>query len=118
MSEREAVCQFEATEAAVAALDRLRAEHGELILHIPGGNEDAGTPICLPKGELRMGDLDIYLGSVHGVDVFEQRSLPGVHYRSGWVVRLDVVPGIPAGFGLWPGEGVRFAIRDSRPAAG
>jgi uncharacterized protein len=115
MTEREPVCRIEATGAAAAALDRLRAEHGELILHLPGGAEDAGTPTCLPAGELRIGAQDVFLGRVHGVEVYEQRSLPGAHFRTGWVVLLDLVPGIPPGFGLRPGDGLRFAIRDSRP---
>jgi uncharacterized protein len=114
MSEREPACQIVATDAAAQALDRLKAEHGDLMFHVPGGAEDAGTPILLPAGELRVGNLDIYLGTVHGVDVYEQRSLPGRHFRTGWVVELDLVPGIPAGFGLWPGDGMRFAIRDAR----
>ena len=49
--------------------------------------------------------------------MFEQASLPGAHYRNGWVVHLDLVPGIPSSFGLIPAEGMRFAIHDSRPAA-
>jgi uncharacterized protein len=111
---REPQCRIEAADAAVAALDRLRVEHGDVLLHLPGGAEDAGTPTCLPVGELRIGAADVYLGSVHGVDVYEQRSLPGRHYRTGWVVSLDLVPGMPPGFSLRPGDGMRFAIRDHR----
>jgi hypothetical protein len=111
-TEREPLCRIEATDAATDALDRLRAEHGEVLLHLPGGAEDAGTPFCLPLGELRIGAGDVYLGSVHGVDLYEQRSLPGRHYRTGWVISLDLVPGIAPGFSLHPGDGMRFAVRD------
>lgn len=109
------LCRIEATDAAVEALDRLRAQHGEVLLHLAGGAEDAGTPMCLAVGELRIGARDVFLGTVHGVHLFEQRSLPGDHYRAGWVISLDVVPGMSPGFSLPPGDGKRFAIRDSRP---
>jgi uncharacterized protein len=115
LSDREQLCRIEAADAAVEALDRLRAEHGEVVLRLAGGAEDAGTPMCLPAGELRIGARDVFLGTVHGVHLFEQRSLPGEHYRAGWVIHLDVVPGMSPGFSLPPGDGKRFAIRDSRP---
>lgn len=115
-SGREPACRIEATDAAVGALDALRAEHGDIVLHVPGGAEDAGTPMCFPAGELRIGSRDIFLGRVHGVDVYEQLSRPGHHHRAGWVVSLDVVPGMSTGFSLRPGEGMRFAIRDSLPS--
>jgi uncharacterized protein len=111
---RTALCHVEATNPAREALAALRAEHGELALHLPGGAEDAGTPVCLLAGELRIGAQDLYLGTVAGVDLFEQACLPGRHYRTGWTVTLDLVPGYPPGFSLIPREGMRFAIRDSR----
>jgi uncharacterized protein len=117
MSVREPMCRIEATDAAVAAIDRLRAEHGEIELHIPGGAENAGTPMCFQAGELRIGPRDVYLGSVHGVDVYEQRSRPEGHFRAGWLVSLDLVPGTPPGFSLLPGDGMRFTITDSLPGS-
>jgi uncharacterized protein len=109
-------CRIEATEVAVAALDRLRADHGELVLHIPGGAEAAGTPMCFPAGELRVGAGDILLGEVHGVQVYEQRSQEGRHFRTGWTVTLDLASGMPPGFSLIPAEGMLFRIRDTAPA--
>jgi uncharacterized protein len=109
---RTALCRLEATDRAVEALAALRAEHGEIVLHVPGGAEDAGTPVCLPAGELRIGAQDLYLGTVAGVEMFEQASLPGRHYRTGWTVTLDLVPGYAPGFSLIPGDGMRFALRD------
>lgn len=112
----EPLCRIEASEAAVAALDRLRAEHGDLVLHIPGGAEAAGTPMCFPAGELRVGARDVLLGSVHGVEVYEQRSRDGAHFRDGWTVTLDLAPGMPPGFSLIPADGMLWRIRDSLPA--
>jgi uncharacterized protein len=116
MSDREAQCRFEVTAVAVEALDALRAEHGDLVLHLPGGAEEAGSPVCLPVGELRIGSRDVFLGEVHGVEVHEQASRPGPHHRAGWTVTLDLVRGFPPSFSLRPGDGMRFAIRDTKPA--
>jgi hypothetical protein len=116
MSDREALCRIETTDAALGALDALRSEHGDLMLHLSGGAEDAGTPICLPAGELRLGHGDVFLGSAHGVDVYEQRSRPESHHRRGWTLVVDLVPGMPTGFSLLPGDGMRFTIRETAPS--
>jgi uncharacterized protein len=115
MPDREALCTITATEGAVAALDGLRAEHGPLILHITAGGDDSGTPMCLPADELRLGPRDIYVGTVHDVDVYEMRSHMDSHFRDGSFV-LDVSRGLPVGFSLTPGDHMRFTIRDSRMA--
>lgn len=109
------LCQIDATPAAVEALDRLRSEHGEIVLHIAGGAEEAGTPQAFAVGELRVGPRDVLLGEVHGVEIYEQASQPHAHFRAGWDVRLDVVPGRAPGFSAPPRDGMRFSIRDSRP---
>jgi uncharacterized protein (DUF779 family) len=44
MDERQALCSITATDAAIAALDTLTAEHGPLMLHITAGDDDSGTP--------------------------------------------------------------------------
>ncbi|HEY2226002.1 DUF779 domain-containing protein [Actinomycetospora sp.] len=112
----EPMCRIDATAAAIDAMDQLAAEHGELVLHIPGGAEEAGTPMCFGAGELRVGARDVFLGTAHGVEVYEQASRPDAHFRAGWDAHLDVVPGRAPGFSLHPEDGMRFTIHDSRPA--
>jgi uncharacterized protein (DUF779 family) len=58
MDERQALCSITATDAAIAALDTLTAEHGPLMLHITAGGDDSGTPMCLPAAELQIGPRD------------------------------------------------------------
>jgi uncharacterized protein len=111
MEERQPICSITATDAAISALDTLSAEHGPLILHITAGGEDSGSPICLPAADLHMGPRDIYVGTVHGVHLFEMRSHTDSHFRDGSFV-LDVSRGLPVGFSLTPGNHVRFIIRD------
>jgi uncharacterized protein (DUF779 family) len=102
---------IEATAAASEALRRLQAEHGQLILHIPGGAEDAGSPVCLSKDELLLGPQDMLLGVVDGVPVYQMPSrpaglVPGRRYK------LDLTRGRPAGFSLRPGDGLAFRLRE------
>ncbi|WP_352231088.1 DUF779 domain-containing protein [Actinomycetospora sp. NBRC 106378] len=78
------LCQIHATPAAVEALERLRREHGGIVLHIAGGAEEAGTPQAFAVGELRVGSRDVLLGSVQGVEIYEQASQPHAHFRAGW----------------------------------
>jgi uncharacterized protein (DUF779 family) len=105
---------IEATAAASGALRRLQAEHGTIILHIPGGAEDAGSPVCLSEGELLLGPQDMLLGVVDGVRVHQMPSRPaglepGRHYE------LDLIQAMPVGFSLRPGDGLAFRLREVLP---
>jgi uncharacterized protein (DUF779 family) len=104
-------CPITATSMAKEALTRLRRRHGEIILHVTGGCCDARTPLCLPANELRLGARDILLGMVEGVAVYEMQSTPELCYCNGAYL-LDMAPGVPVGFSLDPGEGMRFTIRE------
>ena len=104
-------CLISATPAASSALTQLRSLHGDIILHVTGGCCDARTPLCLCADELRIGQRDILLGTVEGVPVYEMQSTPEICYCSGTYL-LEMVPGVPVGFSLDPGEGMRFAIRE------
>ena len=65
--------QVVATEAALAALRRLTAEHGKLMLFQSGGCCDGSSPMCLPEGELLLGPNDLVLGEVGGADFLHRR---------------------------------------------
>jgi uncharacterized protein (DUF779 family) len=104
-------CPISASPAAAEALARLRTRHGNIILHVTGGCCDARTPLCLPVNELRLGSRDILLGTVENVPVYEMQSAPEICYCTG-VYILELVAGLPVGFSLDPGDGMRFAIRE------
>ncbi len=50
-----------ATEAALALIEQLKAEHGALMFHQSGGCCDGSTPMCFPEGELIIGSADVLL---------------------------------------------------------
>lgn len=98
-----------ATEAAVALVRRLVAEHGPLMFHQSGGCCDGSAPMCFLAGELRVGEGDVQLGEIEGCPFY----IGGQQYER-WrhtQLVLDVVPGRGAGFSLEAPEGVRFLTR-------
>jgi uncharacterized protein (DUF779 family) len=101
--------QVLATDAAVALIRKLRAQHGELMFHQSGGCCDGSSPMCYPRAEFLTGDSDVQLGSVDGVPFFMSKSQ--FEYWKHTQLILDVVPGRGGMFSLENSEGVRFLIR-------
>ena len=63
-----------ATPAALALIDRLRAEHGAIMFHQSGGCCDGSSPMCYPAGEFLVGDNDVKLGEIGGAPFFMSAS--------------------------------------------
>jgi len=59
-----------ATDAAIQAIERLRAEHGPLAFFQSGGCCDGSLPICIKDGELPPGSGDLLLGTVAGAPFY------------------------------------------------
>ncbi len=97
-----------ATDAALAELRRLRAEHGPLMLFQSGGCCDGSLPICLAHDELPVGPNDLLLGELEGCPVYIDAE-QDERWRSPALV-LDVAPGRPEGFSLG-GADVHFVTR-------
>lgn len=98
-----------ATPAAVAMIEKLRRQHGELIFHQSGGCCDGSAPMCFPKGEFRLGAQDVLLGTIAGCEFYI-----GAAQHACWAhtqLLIDVVPGRGASFSLEIPEGVRFLTR-------
>ena len=99
-----------ATDAAIALIDRLAAQHGPLMFHQSGGCCDGSAPMCYPAGEFRVGTQDVLLGEIaDGVAVWIGAAQ--FDYWRHTQVTIDVVPGRGAGFSLEGPEGMRFIIR-------
>ena len=103
------VSRVAVTPAAAEVIERLGAAHGALVFHQSGGCCDGSSPMCYPRGEFRIGENDVYLGSVGGVPFY----IGGQQYEY-WQhthLTIDVVPGRGSGFSLEAPEGVRFLTR-------
>jgi len=101
--------RVQVTPAAAAVIDRLQAQHGELMFHQSGGCCDGSSPMCYPRREFRVGAQDIFLGKIVGTPFFIGAAQ--FEYWQHTQLIIDVVPGRGGGFSLEAPEGVRFLTR-------
>ena len=101
--------RLDATPAALDLIDKLQAQHGDLMFHQSGGCCDGSAPMCFPAGEFKVGAADVLLG--HIADCPFYMSAAQFEYWQHTHLTLDVTPGRGASFSLEIPEGVRFIIR-------
>jgi uncharacterized protein (DUF779 family) len=104
-----------ATEAALAELARLKAEHGPLELHLSGGCCDGSSPMCFPAGELRIRADDVLLEEVSGCPFYVDAEQYERWRRPSFV--LDVSPGAGSGMSLEGLHDLHFSVRSPTAAA-
>ncbi len=97
------------TDRAKTVVKQLREQHGELIFHQSGGCCDGSSPMCFPKGELMINEMDVWLGTIHGCDFY--MSQDQFEYWKHTQLSVDVVPGRGASFSLEIPLGLRFVIK-------
>ena len=97
------------TDAALAAIERLKARHGPLVFVQSGGCCDGSSPVCLPAGELLLGPEDVLLGEIAGCPFYVDRA-QYVRWRKPRLV-IDVAPGGGDSFSLEGLEGIHFVAR-------
>ncbi|GAB4374494.1 MAG: DUF779 domain-containing protein [Elainellaceae cyanobacterium] len=99
-----------ATEAAIALIETLKAEHGPLMFHQSGGCCDGSAPMCYPNGEFMVGDRDVLIGKIAGCPFYI--SAAQYEYWKHTQLIIDVAPG-PGGsdFSLEGPNGERFITR-------
>jgi hypothetical protein len=104
-----AVARVSVTPEAEALLRKLQGIHGPLLFHQSGGCCDGSAPMCYPRGEFKIGQQDVYLGTI--VDTPFYISGPQFEYWQHTHLTVDVVRGRGSGFSVEAPEGVRFLIR-------
>jgi uncharacterized protein (DUF779 family) len=87
-----------ATAAAIAEVERLKAEHGPLELFQSGGCCDGSSPMCFPAGELLLGPSDVRVGEIDGCPFYVDADLYERWGRPAFV--LDVAPGAGSSMSL------------------
>ncbi len=103
------VARVEVTPQAIALINKLRAQHGDLLFHQSGGCCDGSSPMCYPRHEFRVGAQDVYLGTIADTPVFIGAAQ--FEYWAHTQLIIDVVPGRGGGFSLEAPEGFRFLTR-------
>ncbi len=103
------VQRVDVTPAAAALLQKLQAQHGPLVFHQSGGCCDGSTPMCFPRREFRIGQRDVYLGTIADTPFYigDQQ----FEYWKHTHLTIDVVPGRGGGFSVETPEGLRFLTR-------
>lgn len=97
------------TPKAEALLRKLQGQYGPLMFHQSGGCCDGSAPMCFPRGDFKVGQEDVFLGTI--VDTPFYISGPQFEYWQHTHLTVDVVPGRGSGFSVEAPEGVRFLIR-------
>lgn len=97
------------TPKAADLLATLKAIHGPLMFHQSGGCCDGSSPMCYPRGDFKLGQVDVYLGSVADTPFYMSSSQ--YEYWKHTHLTVDVVKGRGSGFSVEAPEGVRFLIR-------
>lgn len=98
-----------ATPAALALIEQLKAEHGELMFHQSGGCCDGSTPMCFELDEFMVGPSDVLLGEVGGCPFYMSSAQFEVWQRTH--LTLDVTLGRAGMFSLEGSSRHRFVIR-------
>ncbi len=101
--------KVKATDAALDLIKHLEAKHGELMFHQSGGCCDGSAPMCYAKGELFLGDNDILLGKIGGMEFYISED----QYKA-WKyphLTIDAIKGNGGMFSLDNGTGKRFITR-------
>lgn len=98
-----------ATDAARQLIAEIKADHGPVLFHQSGGCCDGSSPMCYPLNEFPIGDGDVCLGDIDGVQVWI--SGPQFEVWKHTQLILDVVPGRGGMFSLDNGREKRFLSR-------
>jgi uncharacterized protein (DUF779 family) len=98
-----------ATPEAVALIEELQKQYGELMFHQSGGCCDNSAANCYLPNDLTIGAHDVYLGSLAGVPFYMSRSQ--FEYWQHTQLILDVIEGVGGTFSLEGNTGKAFHTR-------
>ena len=98
-----------ATDAALALIREIQADHPHILFHQSGGCCDGSSPMCYPADDYIVGDRDVKLGEIGGVPVYISESQFDMWKHTQLII--DVVPGRGGMFSLDNGREKRFLTR-------
>jgi uncharacterized protein (DUF779 family) len=97
------------TPEAEEVVQRLKAEHGNLLFHQSGGCCDGSAPMCFSVNDYRVGENDVKLGEIAGCAFYMSREQ--FEYWKHTQLIIDITKGRGASFSLEIPLGVRFLTR-------
>jgi uncharacterized protein (DUF779 family) len=97
------------TEAAAGLVRQLQDRHGPLLFHQSGGCCEGSAPMCLRRGDFRVGARDVLLGAIEGCPFYVGAAQ--FPYWAHSQLTIDVLSDGGDSFSLEAAEGVRFITR-------
>jgi len=97
------------TEEAAKIVEKLKAEHGELIFHQSGGCCDGSAPMIFEKEDMYLDESDIHLGELCGVNYYMNEEQ--FEYWKHTHLTVDITEGRGSSFSLEIPLGLRFIIQ-------
>jgi uncharacterized protein (DUF779 family) len=97
------------TEAAARLVRQLQDHHGPLLFHQSGGCCEGSAPMCLRRGDFRVGVRDVLLGAIAGCPFYV--SAAQFPYWAHSQLMIDLISGGGDSFSLEAADGVRFITR-------
>ncbi|MCK0140821.1 DUF779 domain-containing protein [Aliiroseovarius sp. F20344] len=94
------------TEAALALLEEIRAEHGDVVFKISAGCCDGTGPMCFREADVMIGVNDVKLGEADNAGIWAAPTIAELWKNSQMI--LDAGPGSGAGFSLDNGRTTHF----------
>lgn len=103
------VARVVATDAALALIREMKAQHGSILFHQSGGCCDNSAANCYLPTDLTIGPYDIKLGELDGVPFYIARNQ--YEYWKHTQLILDVIEGNGGTFSLEGNTGKAFHTR-------
>ena len=101
--------RVQATDAARAVIERLKARHGPLVFVQSGGCCDGSAPVCLAEGDILLGPDDVVIGELAGCPFHVDREVDVRWNEPSFLI--DVAPGGGDTFSLEGPERIHFVAR-------
>ena len=100
-----------ATKETVEVINQLKVNFGELMFHQSGGCCDGSQPMCFEKGDFKIGNSDVCLGTIEECDFWMSKDQ--FEYWQFTQLTIDITKGRGSSFSLEIPMGLRF-ITQSR----
>ncbi|WP_407408302.1 DUF779 domain-containing protein [Peribacillus sp.] len=63
-----------ATDEALRLIETIKKVHGPIMFYQSGGCCDGSSPMCYREGDFKLGDSDIYLGTIGAIPFYMHKS--------------------------------------------
>ena len=94
------------TQEAIDLINVLKLQYGDLMFHQSGGCCDGSQPMCFEKGDFKLGQSDVCLGSIEGCEFWMSKDQ--FEYWKFTCLTIHVAKGRGSSFSIEIPLGVRF----------